>query len=673
MRWNEYINEDEVRKAIAVLQEPGEIFEIRVISPQKKAPNSGYFQDVDTLLKAFDTIDLRNRNVYITLSKLKHECFYRTQRERFEQTNTTTSDPDVVGYRWLFIDLDPQRLSGISSTDEELKESQEIAKKVYLYLQGLGFEEPVKALSGNGCHLLYRISVRNDEPGRMLVEKCLKVLSMLFDTDKVKVDTTNYNPSRICKLHGTLAQKGASTPERPHRMSKIFSVPDEIKTTSKIFLEKLVAQLPEEPPKPARAYRQQDAFDIYNFMQEHGITYKEDSNDRATIFKLDECPFNPTHRDGDSKIFLYHNGAVAFKCHHNSCNKYSWQDVRLKFEPDAYDNAWDNPKYDEGWYRHNRDKTAEEISYKPVVENLFRNARMIDADPEPDHEYIHSGISVIDDKLHGLQKTYVSVITGLRGSGKTTLLGQIIMSAVNDGQTVVCYSGELNNKRYLNWLVRQAAGKNHVDVNASGYHVPQDIRQRIIEWMGDNFWLYNNKAGNDFKEIENKLREVLQEKKADLCIVDNLMALDISSYDKDKYEAQTKFVWALKEVAEITNTHIIFVAHPRKASGFLRLDDISGSGNITNIVDNAFLIHRNNKDFERGFAGWFNALELKKYEKATNVVEIAKDREYGIQDYFFSLYYEESSKRLRNTEDEYITYEWDNEGFSTDYSDDIPF
>ena len=151
------------------------------------------------------------------------------------------------------------------------------------------------------------------------------------------------------------------------------------------------------------------------------------------------------------------------------------------------------------------------------------------------------------------------------------------------------------------------------------------------------------------------------------------MALDISSYDKDKYEAQTKFVWALKEVAEITNTHIIFVAHPRKASGFLRLDDISGSGNITNIVDNAFLIHRNNKDFERGFAGWFNALELKKYEKATNVVEIAKDREYGIQDYFFSLYYEESSKRLRNTEDEYITYEWDNEGFSTDYSDDIPF
>ena len=66
---------------------------------------------------------------------------------------------------------------------------------------------------------------------------------------------------------------------------------------------------------------------------------------------------------------------------------------------------------------------------------------------------------------------------------------------------------------------------------------------------------------------------------------------------------------------------------------------------------------------------------MQKYEKATNVVEIAKDREFGIQDYFFSLYYEESSKRLRNTEDEYITYEWDNEGFAKveGLPDDIPF
>lgn len=673
MKWENYIKEDEVRRAISTLQAPDSIFEVRVIGTQRKVINSGYFKDADTLLQAFDTIDLRDRNVYVTLGQVKSECFSRSQRERFEQTNVTTSDPDIAGYRWLFIDLDPVRATGISSSEEELTASKEMAREVYLYLQDLGFEEPVKALSGNGCHLFYRIAIKNNEEGRTLVERCLKVLSYIFDSDQVKVDTTNYNPSRICKLHGTRAQKGSWTKERPHRMSRIFSVPKEIRITGKVFLEKLAAELPQDEKPAHSSYQSGGQFDLRDFMQKHGLTYKEDHNDRATIYKLDECPFDNSHKNGDAKIFLYHNGAIAFKCHHNSCRRYKWQDVRKKFEPDAYDQEWNDSKYDEGWRQHNRDKTEKEISYVPVVDNIFRNARMIEDDPEPQHEYIHSGIEVIDEKLHGLQKTFVTVITGLRGSGKSTLIGQIIMAAVNEQQTVVCYSGELNNKRYLNWLVRQAAGKNNVELTARGYQVKPEARQKIVDWMGDNFWLYNNKAGNNFKQIEMKLREVLREKKADLCIIDNLMALDISSYDQNKYEAQTNFVWALKDIAELTNTHIIFVAHPRKPNGFLRLDDISGSGNISNIVDNAFIIHRNNKDFQKGFLEMFEKRELLQLERASNVIEIAKDREYGIQDEFVSLYYEESSKRLRNSEAEYITYNWDNCGFRKEESPDIPF
>ena len=104
------------------------------------------------------------------------------------------------------------------------------------------------------------------------------------------------------------------------------------------------------------------------------------------------------------------------------------------------------------------------------------------------------------------------------------------------------------------------------------------------------------------------LEKKIIQTRADICIIDNLMALDIGDYSpRDKYEAQTNFVWALKELAQITNTHIIFVAHPRKANGFLRLSDISGSGNIANIVDNAFIIHRWNKDFENGYQDYFKS------------------------------------------------------------------
>lgn len=71
MRWKDYINAEEVRRALSIFQEPGAVFEIRAIGTAKKDIISGYFRDADTMLAAFDTIDLRKRNVYITLGRVK--------------------------------------------------------------------------------------------------------------------------------------------------------------------------------------------------------------------------------------------------------------------------------------------------------------------------------------------------------------------------------------------------------------------------------------------------------------------------------------------------------------------------------------------------------------------------------------------------------------------------
>lgn len=666
MRWEQYINADEVRKTIAILKPNNQIFEIRIIGGTNKAPISGYFRDAETLLEKFDTIDVRNKNIYITLNGLNEGCFSRVQRESFQQTKVTTSDSDVEGYQWLFVDLDPIRPTGISSSNEEMNAAKELAGKIYNYLKGLGFEDPVKAISGNGCHLLYRISLVNNDENKRLVEDCLKTLAMIFDNDKVNVDTTNYNPARICKLHGTLAQKGTSTEDRPHRMSRIFSNSVDVKITQKVFLEKLVKQLPAQEPKRKQITYHSDKFDLIDFMSRHNITYKEDSNDRAKIYRLDHCPFDHNHTDGDSKIFQYSDGAIAFKCHHNSCRNYKWQDVRALFEPDAYDHTEFDDRIQKGYEAHNRLKKREEVPYVELNDKgeMFRTANMIRVDPEPVHEYIHSGIKTIDSKMHGLEKTCVTVISGLRGCGKSTLLGQIILSAINEDHTVVCYSGEMNNKKYLSWLMRQAAGKTNVEPSLKydgGYGVAEEKQVKISEWMGERFWLYNNKYGNRFDEISSYLRTKLKDTRADLCIIDNLMALDLTRLNQDKYEAQTNFVWELKNLAELTNTHIIFVAHPRKASGFLRLTDISGSGNISNIVDNAFILHRWNRDFEKGFIDWFGSTPERSIPKCTNVIEVAKDRDgdSGLQDSFIPLYYEESTKRLLNDVAEYTSYGWD--------------
>lgn len=668
-----YINEIELRKAIEQIHPDGELFEVRIINKVGKKSNviSGYFKDAETLLKKLKTINLENTNVYFTLNQLNEGLFSRQQSETFINGANTTSDNDVDGLNWLFIDLDPKRAAGISSSKEELQNAYNLASKVYEYLKNLGFEEPVKAVSGNGAHLLYRIKLANNDTNRALVEKCLKTLSMIFDTDKIEVDTSTFNPARICKLYGTMAQKGKSTESRPHRMSHIIGEVKEVKATDRAYLEKLVGELPQEAPKPNKYNNYSPAeFDIENWLNKYGLNYtKKDFRD-GIKYVLDECPFDSSHKAPDSMVTVTPSGAIGFKCLHNSCADKHWRDLRLKFEPDAYEYSNEDRRIDEGYLRHNREQNKI-LSKNEVAEPTFVNANMILHTDDPEGEYIKSGINVIDKKMKGLQKGCVSLVSGLRGAAKTTILGQIILNCVEHKQTAVVYSGELSKKRFLNWLMIQAAGKSYTKKyrEYEGYYCQDLVKPAICNWLGNYMWLYNNICGNRFDEIAALIKAKVAEYKADICIIDNLMALDLGSYDKDQYVAQTQFVWKLKEIATELNVHVIFVAHPRKAMGFLRLDDVSGSGNITNIVDNAFIIHRNNNDFQRLTKSMFGWKQDNEAYSGSNVIEICKDRENGNQDIFIPLWFEPESKRLKNYDTENIVYSWEKPKSS--YPDDF--
>ena len=121
MRWQDKIDSDEVRKTIALLKPDHQLFEIRILGADKRNVHSGYFTDVETLLEAFDSVDLRNANIYITLHELNEALYSRIQHDVFVRNTNTTSDTEVDRYQWFFIDLDPVRPANISSSEEELQ------------------------------------------------------------------------------------------------------------------------------------------------------------------------------------------------------------------------------------------------------------------------------------------------------------------------------------------------------------------------------------------------------------------------------------------------------------------------------------------------------------------------------------------------------------------------
>ena len=177
---NELINETELRKALSIVQNG--LFEIRALKKNPKRTLSGYFRDVDTAVNALmsNNIDLRGFNVYMSLNEIKDECYARSQKDRMTIPEVTTNDDVIIGYNWLFVDLDPVRAADISSSDEQINKAKSMAKRILAYLKGIGFEDPVVAMSGNGIHLLYRIALVNNSDNEALIQKCLQALSLMF-------------------------------------------------------------------------------------------------------------------------------------------------------------------------------------------------------------------------------------------------------------------------------------------------------------------------------------------------------------------------------------------------------------------------------------------------------------------------------------------------------------
>ena len=683
------IDVERIKEALAILKPNNQLFEVRVL--KGKTTISGYFTNVETLAKAFNKIGLNGANVFYTLNAIDPSCYSREQHDKFVQSKTTTSDSDIVAYQWMLIDLDPVRKSGISSTKDELLAAYERGNRIVDYLREKGFPAPVMACSGNGIHLLYAVSMQNNEGNKTLVEKCLKALALLFNDGVVEVDTSVFNPARISKLYGTMAQKGSSTKDRPHRMSRIISVPPVREIVRKELLESLAAEYPQEV---AVTRVKKSSFDLEEWLDMYGIrvhAVKEWKD--ATRYVLEECPFDSNHKAPDATIIQMRSGAVCFKCLHNSCSGHDWRELRLKYEPDAYDDKKiENDAKIEAAYQawkqykaYNRNRTdityTEEEIDEEHIEKVFETMDDIANKPVEERVCIRTGIEDYDKKTGGLAKREISLVSGLRGSAKSTLLSQVVLNAIDQDFTCVVYSGELTDTRYAAWTYQQAAGIDWVaksDKYENFWYCKDEVKPQIREWMRGKFHLYNNKCGNNFKLITTKLKQIIESLQADLVVIDNMSILDLSDITDDrradKWDQQKLFVETLKNLANLCNCHIIFVAHPRKAAGFLRLDDVGGSGSLGNLVDNAFIVHRVNRDFLRGYKRDILGIpenSRKKHDDdedgyeygGDNCIEIVKERETGIQDLFIPLWYEKQTRRLKNYDDERVIYKWDYDGF----------
>ena len=146
--------------------------------------------------------------VYFTLQVIDPRLIGRAMN-RLKPATVTTSDQNVIAYRWLPIDIDPNRPSGISSSDSELMAAMTMREDVATWvMSNMGLPSPLMGMSGNGGHVLFRLpDLPVNEKSRAYIKKILQGLSDRFANDQVNIDTTVFNPARIWKAYGTTARK----------------------------------------------------------------------------------------------------------------------------------------------------------------------------------------------------------------------------------------------------------------------------------------------------------------------------------------------------------------------------------------------------------------------------------------------------------------------------------
>lgn len=693
------MNADEIRKWHKVFYPDNDLFEIRLLGGKGRLKSaSGYFKDVEVMISKLTPI-VENVayngpiQVYFTLNRLPEDLYSRSQHDCFIGGASTTLDTDVARRKFVMIDFDPIRAKGVSSSQAELNNAHTVAGRVFKFLKEQGFNEPVVALSGNGYHLQLKVDMPNDDEHRELIKTFVESVAYQFDAEGIDIDCKVFNAARVCKLYGTEARKGASTAERPWRLAQILYVPKELKANDDSLFKKVADMKPKEQKQTAQVpFRSMsnEKFDLENWLREHGIEYRIKNEGGIVKYQLRKCPWQSSHstdKDWESMIFRNPKGEICFSCWHDHCKDKKWEDVRELYEPG----------YKQKTYQRNFVVSTFAPKIQPVIkqEDIERYGKkwlplsMIKRVDLSTLEKVRTGFDTLDSYITGLFMGEVTLLSGTNGSGKSSWVNTLILNIVNQGWKVALWSGELPAPDLKSWIEMAAAGK-HVrpSKNFPGrYYCPNDIGDRIDKWLDGKFAIYNNEYGYQWSQAFNDMQE-LRKKDVRIFVIDNLMALDIDLLGVDKNEKQKKVIDDIKNFAKTQNCHIILIAHPRKTSGrgkftLLRKDDIAGTSDLTNMVDNVFIIHRKNEDFLKGYADYYGKARSDEMRDSQfgNFVEICKNRRFGAIDHMCGVYYDVPSRRFKNSMDEDIEYGWNEDANAQmghiftddDIGKDVPF
>jgi twinkle protein len=259
------------------------------------------------------------------------------------------------------------------------------------------------------------------------------------------------------------------------------------------------------------------------------------------------------------------------------------------------------------------------------------------ADVRPASEFFGKVI----DRFHGeQQERYVGALTpwasvghnlafragettlwsGVNGHGKSGVTGQTILGFLAQGERACIASMEMAPETTLERMAKQAACQ---PKPAKAY------LEALDRWTDGKLWIYNQTGTVPRDRMISVARYCRKELGVNHMVIDSLMKCGIAP---DDYAGQKAFVDALCSLGRDTGLHIHLVHHIRKGERETNAPDkfdIKGAGEITDLVDNVLIVHRNKRKEDALRSDTMKDDERAKFEaQADTILICAKQRHF---------------------------------------------
>lgn len=283
-----------------------------------------------------------------------------------------------------------------------------------------------------------------------------------------------------------------------------------------------------------------------------------------------------------------------------------------------------------------------ELKRKPI-ENVERVAEVEEYDPN--YPAIKTGIYGIDTAVSGLPLGHITIVSGKRGGGKSTVLSTFIAASISQGFGAWAFSGELQAGLFRYWCELVMAGKNNILTKqeygeSAKHYISKENKEAMRKWYYDSFFVYKSKDVVRPDVLLKSMKDTYKRYGTKLYVIDNIMMISFGNGgEKEKLDKQSNFVDDCNRFAQDYNVHVIIVQHPIKTKERITVDDIKGTGDITNRAGLTFLMHK------------VSDAEKEEGETADAIIEIGKNRLNG-KELDIGVKFCEASKRMYGTKDD---------------------